>query len=148
MNGVCDCVLYVTLLDCFNLDVAYWTVSINVTLPADSWGWNALNVFNCSHVPELERKSKAKHCTPERDAQTINFWNNYKTLESAADSCRATQSAAGEYTVVISTVENRHQAWECFDSTAETQTSHTAVILLSAAGGVQKYTGIPSFRLI
>ncbi len=92
-------VLYVTLLDCFNLDVAYWTVSINVTLPADS--------------------------------------------------CRATQSAAGEYTVVISTVENRHQAWECFDSTAETQTSHTAVIfLLSAAGRVQKYTGIPSFRLI
>lgn len=69
-------------------------------------------------------------------------------MESAGtDSCRVTQSAAGEYTVVISTVENRHQAWECFDSTAETQTSHTAIILLpSAADGVQKYAGIPSFK--
>ncbi len=69
-------------------------------------------------------------------------------MESAGtDSCRATQSAAGEYTVVISTVENRHQAWECFDSTAETQTNHAAIILLlSAADGVQKYAGIPSFQ--
>lgn len=62
-------------------------------------------------------------------------------------SCRVIQSAAGEYTVVISTVESRLQAWECFDSTAETQTSHAAVILLlSAADGVQKYAGIPSFK--
>ncbi len=81
LNGVCDGVLYVTLLDCFNLDVSYWTVSINLTLPADSSGWNALNVF-LSTVPMFLSSDAYQRPNTVRLRYTApNFLNNYKTLE-------------------------------------------------------------------